>query len=182
MYAEPAARALKNPPRQLFANNCASSQPTSTACVDAAQALQSMRDTYEGPTARAEGAVFPSVMAAFFAVLALSSLGAAFLAVRGPRPRVATVATMALWSLVAVLMFLGAGTCLCPFVSAFLRPSYLLRLGYWAVSASRHDACALLWRASMCCVSNHVSDRRRRLSLRWYVEGYKYSMRQRYGQ
>ena len=74
-----------------------------------AQALQSMRDTYEGPTAQAEGAVFPSVMAAFFAILALGSLCAAFLAVRGSRPRCATVATMALWCLVAVLMFLGAG-------------------------------------------------------------------------
>ena len=79
------------------------------AQVDVTQALQSMRDTYEAPTARAEGAVFPSVMAAFFAVLALSSLGAAFLAVGGSRPRMATVATMALWCLVAVLMFLGAG-------------------------------------------------------------------------
>jgi fatty acid desaturase len=77
--------------------------------VDAAQALQSMRDTYEAPTARAEGAVFPSVMAAFFAVLALGSLAAAFLAVGGSRPRMATVATMSLWCLVAVLMFLGAG-------------------------------------------------------------------------
>jgi len=68
-----------------------------------------MRDTYEGPTAQAEGAVFPSVMAAFFAALALGSLAAAFLAVRGSRPRMATVATVALWCLVAVLMFLGAG-------------------------------------------------------------------------
>ena len=73
------------------------------------QALQSMRDTYEGPTARAEGAVFPSVMAAFFAALALGSLAAAFLAVRGSRPRTATMVTMALWCLVAILMFLGAG-------------------------------------------------------------------------
>ena len=40
---------------------------------------------------------------------ALGSLAAAFLAVRGSRPRMATVATMALWCLVAILMFLGAG-------------------------------------------------------------------------
>ena len=40
---------------------------------------------------------------------ALGSLAAAFLAVRGSRPCMATVATMALWCLVAILMFLGAG-------------------------------------------------------------------------
>ena len=63
------------------------------------QALQSMRDEYEGPSTQAQSTWFPALMAALFVMLALGAIATMYSAVKGTRPQLAAAGTMGLWLL-----------------------------------------------------------------------------------